>query len=430
MENQVKTITDITELKQSEEALIKNRNMLQTLLDHFPGIVFWKDRKSIYLGCNQAFALRAGLKSPSEIVGKTDFDLPWDNIEGEHYLTDDRSVMESGKQKSHIIETLHQNNGKVVWYDTNKIPLLDSLGEVIGVIGVSIDISILKSAEQELILANKELLFQNLEKEKRVAELIIANKELLFQNQENEKRSLELIILKEKAEESDRLKTAFLNNISHEIRTPFNSILGLLSILQDDDVSISERDNFTEIINQNARRLINSIDEIVEISLIQAGQIEFASSETNIDNLIEELRTQFLAYSKSKKLEFFIINKLTKHQSKFSTDTIKLKTILSHLIGNAFKFTQCGSVELVICKKDEYLEFAVKDTGIGIPQNKLEVIFDRFMQTDVSVTREFQGLGLGLTIAKSYVKMLGGKIRVESELGKGSTFYFTIRHNA
>jgi signal transduction histidine kinase len=171
---------------------------------------------------------------------------------------------------------------------------------------------------------------------------------------------------------------------------------------------------------------MNTINEIVEISQIQAEQIGLTSSETNIDNLIEELRAQFKVFSKSKKLEFIIINKLANHQTRFSTDTLKLKTILTNLIGNAFKYTKFGSVELVIRQKDEYLEFSIKDTGIGIPENKLEVIFDRFMQRDVSMTREFEGLGLGLAIAKSYVKMLGGKIWVESEEGNGSQFYFTI----
>jgi PAS domain S-box-containing protein len=187
-------ITDITERKQSMEVLRKSDQMLQTVLDNFPGVVFWKDRKSNYLGCNQSFATGAGLISPAEIVGKTDFNLPWSATEGENYRTDDTEVMDNGREKLHIIEMQHQSNGNVVWLDTSKFTLRDSVGQVIGVIGVSTDITRLKITEQELILANKTLGIQYGNTEKRAAELAIANEELHCQNEENEKLKDELEI--------------------------------------------------------------------------------------------------------------------------------------------------------------------------------------------------------------------------------------------
>jgi signal transduction histidine kinase len=281
-------------------------------------------------------------------------------------------------------------------------------GEIVKIGGMFQDINEKKQAEQELIIVNKELVFQNKEKEKRTVELIKA---------------------KEKAEESDRLKTAFLYNISHEIRTPFNGILGFLSILQDYELPESERDEYIGIINQSADRLMNTINEIVEISQIQSGQMQVTAEEINIKMLTGELVDQFKSFVESKRLEFNINNELPDNLTVIFTDGIKLKAILFNLIGNAFKFTKAGSIELKIRQKGDYLEFSIKDSGIGFHENKIKIIFERFMQADVSQSREHEGIGLGLSIATAYVKMLGGKIWAKGEEGKGSTFFFTIKCN-
>jgi signal transduction histidine kinase len=268
------------------------------------------------------------------------------------------------------------------------------------------------------------------------AKVIQVNAELKHKNEEIadsllklRESSEELKKAKEKAEESDRLKTAFLYNISHEIRTPFNGILGFLSIIQDYELQDTERDEYIGIINQSADRLMNTINEIVEISQIQAGQMQVTTSEINIKMLIDELIDQFKYFTEIQKLKFNINNELPNKITCISTDGIKLKTILSNLVGNAFKFTKAGSIELEIRQKGDYLEFSIKDSGIGFPENKIKIIFERFMQADVSKTREYEGLGLGLSIATAYVKMLGGKIWAKSEVGKGSTFFFTIKCN-
>jgi len=252
---------------------------------------------------------------------------------------------------------------------------------------------------------------------------------------ELEKTNIELIEAKERAEESDKLKTAFLNNISHEIRTPFNSILGFLSILQNDDLTASEKAEYTSIINKSAYRLMNTINDIVERSQIQTGQMKLTASEINIKMLTGVLFDQFKPDAESQGLEFTLNNDLPDSMDSIFTDSIKLKTILSILIGNAIKFTKEGSIEFGYDRVETsgrgslQMKFYVKDTGIGIPENKQQVIFEQFMQADVYNTRQFEGSGLGLSIAKAYVEMLGGKIWVESSEGKGSIFYFTIPCN-
>jgi PAS domain S-box-containing protein len=231
---------------------------------------------------------------------------------------------------------------------------------------------------------------------------------------------------KEKAEESDRLKTAFLNNISHEIRTPFNGLLGFLDLIQDSTTSPEERDEFISIINRSADRLMNTINDIVEISQIQTDQTPLTLSETKITKLANDLYEHYHPEVLKKGLKFIINNTLLETFDTVSTDNSKLNAILSHLINNAIKFTKSGSIELNIHPIDNRLEFLIKDTGVGIPENRQQSIFERFIQADISNTRPFEGAGLGLSISKSYVEMLGGKIWVESEVDKGSTFYFTI----
>ncbi|MCL4481417.1 MAG: ATP-binding protein [Bacteroidetes bacterium] len=263
---------------------------------------------------------------------------------------------------------------------------------------------------------------------------------------ELEETNIKLIAAKDKAEESDRLKTAFLNNISHEIRTPFSGILGFLSLIQDNDLTASERDEYISFVNKSANRLMNTINDIVEISQIQTGQMKVNVSETNISELTSGIYNHFKTDAESKGLKFCINNDLPINIEYIYIDSYKLNAILTILIGNAIKFTKTGSIEFgiklkVACELGTLggpveptekvsapaeLVFFVKDTGVGIPENKQQAIFERFRQADGSNSRQFEGSGLGLSIAKAYVVMLGGKIWVESEEGKGSTFYFTI----
>jgi hypothetical protein len=283
---------------------------------------------------------------------------------------------------------------------------------------------------KELILANKELAYQNKEKGKRADELIIANKELVFQNEEKEKRATELTIAKEQAEESDRLKSAFLTNMSHEIRTPMNGILGFTELLKEPNLSSDDQQDYIQTIQISGARMLNTINSIVDMSKIESGLMKVDIKETNINEKIEFTYKFFKPEVEIKGLQFLVKNSLPSKEVIIKTDNEKVYGILTNLIKNAIKFTFEGSIEFGYEKKGKYLEFFVKDTGVGIPKNQMELIFERFRQGSESHNRGYEGSGLGLCIAKSYVEMLGGKIWVESEEGKGSTFYFTIPYNS
>jgi len=243
---------------------------------------------------------------------------------------------------------------------------------------------------------------------------------------EKKKMLEDLIKAKEIAEENNNLKTAFLNNISHEIRTPCNGMLGYLSIIQHDELSADEKNEYINIINNSAFRLMNTINDIVEISQIQAGQMKIINQVIDIRQLAEEQFNRFKSDSVNKRIQYNFVYNLSDEITSIHSDGLKLKTIIYNLIDNAFKFTKEGSIEFSVCKIDNNLQFSISDTGIGIPEKHKPTIFDRFMQVDASKTRLFEGLGLGLSISKAYVEMMGGEIWVESEIGKGSTFCFTV----
>jgi len=241
---------------------------------------------------------------------------------------------------------------------------------------------------------------------------------------------IELIKAKEKAEESDRLKSAFLTNMSHEIRTPMNGILGFTELLKEPNLSSDDKEDFIQTIQISGARMLNTINNIVDISKIESGLISVNTSETNVNEKVEFTYKFFKPEAEIKELKFFVKKSLHGKEAIIKTDNEKVYAILTNLVKNAIKFTYDGSIEFGYEKKGEYLEFFVKDTGIGISRKQQGLIFERFRQGSEEYNRGYEGSGLGLSISKSYVEMLGGKIWVESEEGKGSTFYFTIPYNA
>jgi len=247
--------------------------------------------------------------------------------------------------------------------------------------------------------------------------------------EEVEKRTKEIMESLKKAEESDRLKSAFLSNMSHEVRTPMNGILGYTQLLKEPNLTIEEQQDFIRVIEKSGERMLNTLNDIMDFSKIESGNAKVEIKETNINEQIDFITKFFKPEVESKGLKFSFKTSLPTREAIIKTDNEKVNGILINLVKNAIKFTNEGSIEIGYEKKGEYLEFYVKDTGVGIPKKNMEIIFERFRQGSESFRRNYEGSGLGLSIAKSYVEMLGGKIWVESEEGKGSTFYFIISCN-
>ena len=277
------------------------------------------------------------------------------------------------------------------------------------------DISLRKQAEEKLIIKNQELLASE-------EEIRATNEELMATSDALKKSNNELIIAKEKAEESDRLKTEFLNNMSHEVRTPLNGIMGFSQLLNISELSIDDRDNYIDIINDSGSQLLKIIDDIIEISRLGTKQVKVVENEVSLNNLITGLQADFIIKAKQKNIQFNIIKGLSDINSMVFTDKNKLNKIFSKLIDNALKFTNTGTVGLGYKlvhnaneKQHKKILFYVNDTGIGIAADKKEIIFNRFSQESNALSRKYGGLGLGLSIAKENIELLGGKISFYSE---------------
>jgi PAS domain S-box-containing protein len=317
-----------------------------------------------------------------------------------------KKVFEKGFVSNYPL-TIRHKNGKLTDVLYNASVYKDNKGRVLGVFAAARDITA-----------------------KKAKELTIANKELLFQNEEKEKRAEELIIAKERAEESDRLKSAFLANMSHEIRTPMNGILGFAELLKEPGLTGETQREYISIIEKSGQRMLNILNDIVSLSKIESGLMDVNIKETDINQQIVFIHSFFKLEIERKGIRFLIKKSLNGKKALIQSDSEKIYGILTNIVKNAIKFTRKGTIELgyrlKTKKESSELEFYVKDTGIGIPKDRQKSIFDRFIQADISGEMAYQGAGLGLSISKAYVELLGGKIWVESEEGKGSTFYFTL----
>ncbi|HPE86517.1 MAG TPA: response regulator [Bacteroidales bacterium] len=248
-----------------------------------------------------------------------------------------------------------------------------------------------------------------------------------IRNITEKKKMLEsLVMAKEKAEESDRLKSAFLANISHEIRTPMNGILGFINLLEEPSLNEKERSKYFSIIDKSSQRLLATINDIIEIAKLDAGQSEVVLSTVDSLEMLQFYYDFFQPQAQEKGISLKITTQVKKEEARIITDNNKLAGILTNLIKNAIKFTRNGTIEIGNSIQNNHMTFFVKDTGVGIPPHKINAIFERFVQADLSLTRAHEGSGLGLAIVKAYLDSLGGKIHVESTPGKGSTFAFEI----
>jgi len=240
------------------------------------------------------------------------------------------------------------------------------------------------------------------------------------------KAEQELIKAKEKAEESDRLKSAFLANMSHDIRTPMNGIIGFAELLKEPKLSGEEKDEYISIIEQSGERLLSIINDIVEISKIEAGMVKMKISESNLNDQMEYIGKFFKLETEKKGINLVVKSGLPYKEAKIKTDSEKLYAVLINLVKNAVKYSNEGTIEVGYYRQNGFIEFYVKDDGIGIPDNMQEAVFNRFVQTEIGRKKALEGTGLGLAISKAYVEMMGGKIWVKSKVDEGSIFYFTI----
>ncbi|MBN1989300.1 MAG: PAS domain S-box protein [Bacteroidales bacterium] len=374
-------VFDVTKQEEAEQQLIEHRNLLDLIVNNAPIGIWIAAPDGTYPVINRYFADAIGWNGNPNAVSLTQEEVAicaasdeWARRSPEPIFSEEPITFVDGKK--HTLQVV-------------KTRLLSSTGKDFGILGIGHDIS------------------------------------------ERKRYEVELRVAKNKAEESDRLKSAFLANMSHEIRTPLNGIIGFSKYLKDYTVSELEYRNVLDIICNSADHLLTIINDIIDISKLDAGQIKIHPERINLNKLLNEVHSFF--YTKSgqreeKHLSVRLSMSLPDQDAFIVADEVRLRQVLNNLVGNAVKFTHQGYVEIGYSLQADrsMLRFFVRDTGIGLSPDKHKVIFERFRQADDSTTREYGGTGLGLAISKSIVELMRGEIWVESQLGKGSTFYFTI----
>lgn len=257
-------------------------------------------------------------------------------------------------------------------------------------------------------------------------QLLLIYAQTLVNVMERMEKERKLVEAKEKAEESDRLKSAFLANMSHEIRTPMNGIIGFLNLLREPDLSDENKSTYINIVTQSGQRLLDTLNDIIEISKIESREMNLNISDVPTDNVLEYFLNFFLPQAGAKGLTLMLADHLKGSRAILRTDRNKLESMISNLLKNAVKFTAKGQIEFGNYAMRDSVVFYVKDTGQGIRENRIEAIFDRFVQGDISSNRPHEGSGLGLSIVRGYAELLNGKVWVESVFAEGSTFFFSL----
>lgn len=380
---------DISEMKEAELQIRNNSAFLDAIIENASVSMWISDEKGTAIRANTACFKLFGAEK-EEIIGK--YNIFKDNVvKVAGYMPLIERVFEKAEVADFIID---YNFPDVTHVDvrnaTHRIlrsvitPVRGASGKVTNAIIQTIDLTDIKKAEDELMKA------------------------------------------KVKAEESDNLKTAFIANISHEIRTPMNGILGFAELLKNPKINQNRRKQYVDVIEQSGNRMLNIINDLIDISRIETGQVEIMEENIPVGPVLENLYIFFKPEAQKRKLDLSYSSDLKKNEEIIRTDRTKLTQVLTNLVSNALKFTSEGSIEFGCSRqKDEFL-FFVKDTGKGIHRDSREIIFERFRQTDLTPANAAEGSGLGLAISKAFIEMLGGRIWVESELAKGSVFYFTL----
>jgi PAS domain S-box-containing protein len=373
----------------AQRELAQERDLLHTLMENIPDTIYFKDAASRFTRINRAQAQMLGVDDPSEAIGKMDFDFFAEQLARDAYA-DEQEIVRSGRPLINKLERIPRDDGDTRWVSATKVPIMDQQGHVTGLVGASRDVTELKRAQAEL------------EKAKEVAEA------------------------------ATRAKSEFLANMSHEIRTPMNGIIGMTELVLDTELTPEQRE-YMNMARSSADTLLDLLNDILDLSKIEAGRLDMEKIPFDLYNTVEKTSETLAIRAQKKGLEL-ICHVTPDVPAALVGDPIRLRQVLVNLVGNAIKFTEEGEVVVKVetesrSEGEARLHFSVSDTGIGIPPEKQEVIFDVFTQADGSTTRKYGGTGLGLAISKQLVAAMGGHMWVESDgvPGRGSTFHFTAQ---
>ena len=376
---------DVTEHRKAEAALEYERYLLHTLMDNLPHNIYFKDTQSRFIRINRALSQCFRLHNDSDALGKTDLDF-FTEEHARQAMADEQKILQSGQPLLDKEEKETWDDGHITWASTSKLPLRSTEGQIIGTFGISRDITDQKLAKEQLQAA------------------------------------------KEVAEVANRAKSEFLATMSHEIRTPMNGVIGMIDLLLNTKPTSQQR-AYLDIASQSAEALLRLISDILDFSKIEAGKFElesiaFALRDT-LGNTLQTLAGR--ASEKGLELNYYIPPNIP---NDLKGDPGRLCQVIINLVGNAIKFTEQGEVIVRVDLASQAdgqvgLHFAVRDTGPGIPPEKQALIFEAFRQADSSMSRQYGGTGLGLAISSQLVEMMQGRMWVESEVAKGSTFHFT-----
>jgi two-component system sensor histidine kinase/response regulator len=370
----------------TDDELASERRMLRTLIDNLPDFIYVKDAQCRFLLANVSVAKLMGT-TPEKLLGKSDFDFYPPEL-ATQYSNDELDVMRAGQPLLNLEEAGLDQDGNKISLLTSKVPLRDESGQVIGILGIGRDITARVKVEAEVRAA------------------------------------------REQAEAANRAKSEFLANMSHEIRTPMNGVIGMAELMLGTELDREQRD-FAETIHESGRALLTVINDILDFSKIEAGKLELEQLDMDLRGTVEDAARLLAVQAHGKGLEL-AVSIDPSLPAYVRGDPGRLRQILLNLGGNAVKFTDAGEVAInvAVVERDDkgaLVRFDVRDTGIGIPPERQNMLFQPFSQVDASTTRRFGGTGLGLSIVRRLVELMGGTCGVESTVGVGSKFWFTAR---